>query len=317
MSEVVRLVMATWFLSATVSCGAPTPAISMPSRHTSIPDGASKVGPGSDLYPPLSLTDEYFDPVPLPFPVNTAGAEDSAFIVPDGETLYVWFTPDPPIPAERQLGDGVTGIYVSQTVGGVWTDPARVVLEEPGTLALDGCEFILDETMWFCTTREGFARIHWFTAKWIGGVWTGWKLAGFPPDYQVGELHITSDGRELYFHSSRPGGHGDYDIWVSSNAGGKWQAPVNVDAINSSSSDGWPFVSPDGSQLWFTRSVGAPSLWRSIRNPDGWSAPEEMFSPFAAEASQDAHGNVFFTHHFYRDDQMLEADIYFASPKTE
>jgi hypothetical protein len=42
-----------------------------------------------------------------------------------------------------------------------------------------------------------------------------------------------------------------------------------------------------------------------------------MFSPFAAEASLDAHGNVFFTHHLYRDDQMLEADIYFASPKTE
>jgi hypothetical protein len=31
------------------------------------------------------------------------------------------------------------------------------------------------------------------------------------------------------------------------------------------------------------------------------------------EASLDNEGNVYFTHHFYKNDAMLEADIYVAS----
>ncbi|MBE9525149.1 MAG: hypothetical protein IMY76_08615 [Chloroflexi bacterium] len=52
--------------------------------------------------------------MPQPYPVNTAGVEDLAFIMPDGNTLYLWFTPDANMPAEGQVTDGVTGIYVFQ-----------------------------------------------------------------------------------------------------------------------------------------------------------------------------------------------------------
>jgi hypothetical protein len=45
---------------------------------------------------------------------------------------------------------------------------------------------------------------------------------------------------------------------------------------------------------------------------DTWVEPEQMFAPFAGEASMDNEGNVYFTHHYFRDDVMLEADIYFA-----
>ena len=41
-------------------------------------------------------------------PVNTSGREDSPFLLPDGQTLYFFFTPDVSIPAEKQLFDGVT-----------------------------------------------------------------------------------------------------------------------------------------------------------------------------------------------------------------
>jgi hypothetical protein len=42
-----------------------------------------------------------------------------------------------------------------------------------------------------------------------------------------------------------------------------------------------------------------------------------MFAPFAGEASLDLVGNVYFTHHFYRDGVMLEADIYVAERRGE
>jgi hypothetical protein len=290
----------------------PTP---VPDRESSIPASQIKIFPETDVYPVKSLSTEYEDPVPLPYPVNTNGAEDSAFIMPDGNTLYVWFTPSPQIPVEKQILDGVTGIYVFHKIEGGWSPAERVMLQDTGKLAGDGCEFVQNNIMLFCTVREGYTGIHWFTAEFKDGKWQNWTEADFDPAYEVGELHITADGRELYFHSSRLGGQGEYDIWVSQNENGEWQNPVNVSVVNSPYIDGWPFVSPDGNELWFTRGPGAPELWRSMKVNGKWAEPEKMFAPFAGEASMDTEGNIYFSHHFYKDDVLLEADIYFAKKR--
>mgnify|MGYP005847528833 FL=1 len=289
-----------------------TPA---PDRLAAIPADALKITPETDVYPVKSETDEYADPVPLPFPINTIGAEDSAFMMPDGKTLYVWFTPSPNIPVEKQLFDGVTGIYAFQKTDAGWSDAQRIWLQDPGKLALDGCEFVLGNTMWFCSAREGYTGMNWFTAEFVNGTWQNWKDANFNPAYEVGELHISADGKELYFHSPRAGGLGEYDLWISQNVGGVWQEPVNLTSLNSTYNDGWPYVTQDGSELWFTRTVGAPELWRSKRINGEWTPPQKMFAPFAGEASLDHEGNVYFTHHFYKDNVMLEADIYVAAKK--
>jgi len=274
-----------------------------------------KITPEMDRFPPQSRSAEYGAPVPLPFPINTAGAEDSPFILPDGKTLYVWFTPDPQVPVQQQLVDGVTGIYVAHKHNGSWSKPQRVILQDPGKLSLDGCVFVRGQTMWFCSARTGYTGMHWFTAQWTDGKWSRWVNADFDPEYQVGELHITADGRELYFHSSRPGGQGKYDLWVSTNVAGQWQAPQNLAMVNSPHTEGWPMVTEDGNELWFTRAIGAPELYRSKKTDGRWQEPVLMFSPFAGEPTVDQAGNVYFTHHFYKDDVMLEADIYVAHKK--
>ena len=46
-----------------------------------------------------------------------------------------------------------------------------------------------------------------------------------------------------------------------------------------------------------------------------WTEPMKMFSIFSGESSMDNEGNVYFTHHFFKDDVMLEADIYIARKK--
>lgn len=283
-----------------------------PDRESLIPVSQVKISPETDAYLPKSETEEYEDPTPLPYPINTAGAEDSAFIMPDGNTLYFFFTPDVNKPVEEQVADGVTGIYVSNKVNGGWGEPERVFLQDPGKLALDGCEFVQDEVMWFCSAREGFTGLHWFTAEFGNGAWSNWVIADFPPEYEVGELHFTADGTEVYFHSSRSGGKGEYDIWVSRNVDGEWQEPENVEAVNTVYSEGWPFVIQDGSELWFSTLMGAPEIYRSKWIDGEWGVPERMFSGFAGESSMDSDGNVYFTHHFYKDEAMLEADIYIA-----
>ena len=291
---------------------APTPTVKVVERVSQIPINAVKMSPESDPHPPQLYTDDFEQPIPLPGGVNTAGAEDSPFITADGRTLYFFFTPDVNVPVEEQILDGVTGIYMSKKVGGEWGKPERIILQDPGKLSGDGCEFVHGNIMWFCTVREGYTGLHWFTAELENGVWRDWKIADFNPEFQVGELHITDDGTELYFGSERPGGKGNLDIWASQLENGEWQEPVNISAVNTIDSEGWPAISADGNELWLTRNYG---VWRSKKGGDAWQEAEQIISPLAGEPSIDAAGNLFFVHHFYANDQMIEADIYVAYKK--
>lgn len=287
----------------------------IPSRENKIPDDMVKITPETDPHPPITVSPEYTQPEPLPYPINTRGAEDSAYMLPGGDTLYFWFTPDNLMDVYAQAVDLVTGIYVSKLQDGQWSTPERVWLCEPGTPVLDGCEFIDGDKMWFCSVREGYTDLHWFTAEHVDGEWTNWLLSDFNSSYEVGELHIVSD--ELYFHSARPG-KGGYDIWVSKMEDGEWGEPSSISVINSEYSEGWPWVSPDGSEMWFTRLEGASNLYRSKRVDGEWTEPELMIKTLAGEPSLDNQGNVYFTHHFYDDEgNMLEADIYVAYKKQK
>jgi len=293
----------------------PTPV----NRYSLLP--AEKRTPETDFWPPTAAAG-WSQPVPPPYPVNTSGGEDSPFITPDGQTLYFFFTPDVSLPAEKQLLDGVTGIWVTQRSGEIWSKPERVRLEAPGVLALDGCEFVSGDLMYFCTTREGYTGIQWFSAEFLDGSWQNWRYAGDElkqNEYEVGELHITADGQELYFHSSRPGGYGALDIWVSPKTPGGWGEPVNLGPnVNTPADDGWPYVSLDGQELWFngqnTKGRPGPAIFRSLRQPDGmWGQAEEIVSTFAGEPALSGDGQtLYFVHHYYSEDlsTMLEADIY-------
>ena len=70
-------------------------------RESKIPADAVKMTPETDAYPPQIHSDEYGEPVPMPGPINTAGAEDSPFILPDGKTFYFVFVPDVRVPVEK------------------------------------------------------------------------------------------------------------------------------------------------------------------------------------------------------------------------
>jgi len=281
-------------------------------RETKIPTSAVKISPNTNEHPPLIYSNDYETPLPVAGEVNPAGAEDSPFITPDGNSMYFVFTPDVTVPVERQLLDGVTGIYVSHSIDGTWSAAQRLILQDAGKLSLDGCEYVQGNIIWFCSTREGYTGMHWFTAEYLDSRWQNWTLADFDPAYQVGELHFTLDGTQVYFASERAGGMGGRDIWMSSKVNGAWQEPVNIRAVNTVDGEGWPALNPSGDELWFTRNYG---IWRSKFVTGEWQAPELVVSPLAGEPSIDKNGNLYFVHHFYHDDQMLEADIYVAYKK--
>jgi len=250
---------------------------------------------------------------------STRRAVKTPFGTPDGNTLFFFFTPNVTVPVEKQLLDGVTGIWVSRKQDGVWRKAERVVLQDAGKLALDGAEFVQGNTMWFASAREGYSGVNLFTAEFNDDKWMNWLYVGdkLMKEYKVGEMHLTADGNEMYFHSDRTGTRGGLDIWVTRMIGGEWQEPKNVAAVNSADNEGWPFITQDGNELWFTRTyMGSPGIYRSLKTSCGWSEPQLIISQFAGEPSLDNAGNIYFTHHFFNNaSQMIEADIYVAYKK--
>jgi len=75
---------------------------------------------------------------------------------------------------------------------------------------------------------------------------------------------ISADGLELYFHSSRGGGYGACDLYVTRRATrtSPWELPTNLGPkVNSPFDEFIPSVSPDGLELYF-------GSWR----PDGYGS---------------------------------------------
>jgi len=171
--------------------------------------------------------------------------------------------------------------------------------------------------MWFASAREGYTGVNMFTATFVDGKWVNWTYCGdrLMKEIKIGEVHIYGD--DLYFHSDRPGTHGGYDIWLTHRSGNNWSDPINIAAVNTPETDGWPYISSDGKELWFTRTyLGTPAIFRSVKTGNEWGPPELILSQFAGEPSLDDAGNIYFVHHFYENGVMIEADIYVAYRKN-
>ncbi len=288
-------------------------------REESIPEGAVKMTPETDFWPPVIHSSEWSNPIPMPGLINTAGVEDSAVIAADGNTFLFFFTPDGNVPAENQILDGVTGVWWCTKNGTEWTEPVRAYLADTNGLHLDSPFSIQENTLWFGSIRtDNLGDIDIYTAVLSGGEWMNWQNAGeqINLEFDVGELYLTGDGNSLFF-GKVGGGFGQSDLWLTTRNNQEWSAPVNLGTpVNSSGDESRPFISSDGSELWFTKMVSGkgyrgPAIFRTIKTGEIWSEPEEIVSNYVGDPGLDDNGNLYFTHLFYDDaGNKIEADIY-------
>jgi len=292
---------------------------------TSTPDRLNLISPESekivDPMPPVVHHPGWADPEPVPGLLNTTGLEDSPFITPDGMQMVFFFTPTIKNPPEKQVLDGVTGLYISGWTSDGWGAPERIILTEKSQLALDGCGTLSGDELWFCSAREGNLReIDIWRATRQNGKWQDIRSAGelLNVEYQVGEMHINLAGDLLIYHTKSLPGDGGMDLWQIRLVDGIWQQPENISAVNTPEDDGWPFLTMDGRELWFTRFYqGSPAIFRSVWDGGGWNPPELIVSTFAGEPTLDAAGNLYFLHHTVIDGVIQDADIYLASRVEE
>jgi Tol biopolymer transport system component len=107
---------------------------------------------------------------------------------------------------------------------------------------------------------------------------------------------ISPDGLSLYFESTRPGGYGGWDIWVTTRAtrADEWSKPINLGPpINTSTDDRSGSISPDGLTFFFSSSrtggSGSTDLWISTRDTtnDPWGEPVNLGSTVNSSSVED------------------------------
>jgi len=84
--------------------------------------------------------------------------------------------------------------------------------------------------------------------------WSKAQMLSFcSPDFNTGHAALGPDEKTLYFASDRKGGAGGTDLYRVQKNGDGWGSPENLGpAINTSGNEMFPFISSDGTMLWFS-----------------------------------------------------------------
>jgi hypothetical protein len=235
----------------------------------------------NDEHPVIVHSAGWGTPQPLPNPIDKEGNELEAFITLSGDELYFLFTPDLSISEVKRALDGVSGVYYSKKVNGIWSASER--LELGGDNVLNGCVYTNGKVLWFCSLREGNynPRGDYYTANFVNGSWSNWQNAGefLNRIIDIEEIHLSTDQNTMTFSAVLPDSYGYADLWQIHREGESWSQPENLgNIINSPEEETFPYLSEDESELWFTSfsRLGYPgyAIFRSIWQDGEWGEPQ-------------------------------------------
>lgn len=224
--------------------------------------------------------------------VNTKFHDFGPTITADGRTMFfVSRRPDP------DKGYEPDNFWVSISPDGidtVWGVPGPVsdINSNEGdgaaSIAADG------QTIYFASNRATTEPndINIWIATLDGRQWKNVREVGPPVNSSKWESQpsISPDGKRLYFASNRTdaGTIGGVDVFVSRQlSDGRWTQPINLGSkINTDKYDGSPFISTDGTTLYFCSgghgAFGKRDIFRSEwvgPSDTDWTTPVQLPKP--------------------------------------
>jgi hypothetical protein len=256
------------------------------------------------------------EPVNLGPTVNSISNDQAANISSDGLSLYFSDHPGAPMPPG---GYGQSDIWITtrQTKDEPWGAPVNLgplvnssSQDEHPSISADSL------SLYFGSNRPGGSGSHdlWMTTRETkDSPWSKPVNLGSTVNSQYSEWGptISTDGLSLYFSdylSPRPGGHGQWDIYVTTRATSSdpWGTPVNLGPfVNSSGIDASPDISSNGLIMFFnserSSGSGGSDIWmttRKTRNAEWETAinlgPVVNASGFDAQPNISADGSTLY-----------------------
>ena len=237
--------------------------------------------------------------------VNSSASDGTPSISADGLELYFL--------SLRPGGLGYGDIWITKraTIDDDWGNPVN--LGSPvNSSSWELCPYISRDglTLYFSSLRPGgYGKddLYMVTRPTKEDDWS--NLVNLGPvvnssAYDFGTC-VSADGLELYFHAyERAGGLGELDLWVTTRetTDDDWGQPVNLGApVNSSTSEGYPSLSPDGLTLFFSdhfispaRSrpggYGGTDIWITTRatKSDPWGQPVNLGPAVNTSSNEDS-----------------------------
>jgi len=113
-------------------------------------------------------------------------------------------------------------------------------------------------------------------------IWINEKRLTKNVNHSIENPHVSPDGKKLYFSSNLPGSIGGYDLYVSEILNnGTLGVPKNLgDKINTPLDDKFPFLSKDGTQLYFSsqghNTIGGFDVFVSQVINDDYQVPTNL-----------------------------------------
>jgi len=195
-------------------------------------------------------------------------------------------------------------IYLSEWKNGSWQAPASIseninspANEGAATISGDGKTLVFTS----CNRPDSQSDCDLYISFRTGDTWSKPRSMGDTVNSKSWDSQpsLSADGRTLYFTSTRGGGVGKEDIWVTyRNEDDSWQKPVNLGAtVNSTGRDMAPSIHVSGSTLYFVSDghlgLGGLDVFKTSRLANSsWAAPENLGYPLNTQADE---GSLFIT----------------------
>ncbi len=213
--------------------------------------------------------------------INSSYDEYLPTITSDGN--YLVFT--------RKINNQDENIFFSALQDGQWTPPRQMNDRINSEFNEGMAKFRTDGKAFYFSACErpgamGGCDVYLAVLE-NGNVHHVERLQGYiNSDFWDSQPSVTCDGKTIYFASTREGGHGGSDIWVSHlRKNGQWGQPVNLGPdVNTPRDEEAPFIATDGKTLYFT-STGLPGqgdgdLFMTQRaGKNRWTTPKNMGYP--------------------------------------
>lgn len=252
-----------------------------------------------------------FQPVNLGDSVNSANSEYLPSLTADEQTLVI---------TVRRPGDEFTidrenaeeeDFYICHKINGVWSKAKKMPAplnshgnEGAQSIAPDGRFMVFTA----CERDGGFGSCDLYYSRKSGEKWSRPVNMGKPINTESWDSQpsISSDGKTIYFASSRPGGKGGSDIWRTTiEDDGTLSVPVNLgDSINTEGNEMSPFIHPDDQTLYYSSNgfpgMGGMDIFFSRKTGKGnWNRPVNLGYPINTVADEinlivNATGNMAF-----------------------
>ena len=259
--------------------------------------------------------------------INTKYAEYTPFVSTDESMLF--FTSRRSITNDKisDVNDGLyyEDIYLSSRINNEW-QPAVNAGNNINSKWDDAICGIFPDGHTMITFRGDVNEGDLYIVKYMNGIWS--KPVAFGPNinspFHESSACLSSNSKQLFFVSTKPGGFGGRDIYVSNwNAGkNEWGEAVNLGhAINTKFDEEGVFLHPDNKTLYFASngplSIGGYDILKSEKKGDRWSSPVNLGIPVNTPdddvfVSVSGNGiNIYFSSN--KKDSYGDQDIYVAN----